>query len=273
MLNTQKKIKEWWSRNQGQWLKPWTSISASERIVLGISKKHSLAKFHNLIWFLFATVCVSFKRKLWVICEHHIVISYRQNWLQKARVEPVSGVSCGTQQGQRTWPLCRSGNVSHRGSDYAYAPGLAQVWGKACATAKAWYISIPVASPLISHRGPACDFYARTLEITDLLHSKTWCWGSRCYLQNFSAEIGLILRWSSSLCMKKMTPFNEKKILCLPKGWFNRVPSGLSFWRVLYGSSWYLGQRGSFQEWPPGPALWRSPWGTDISDGTGNCPW
>lgn len=38
--------------------------------MLGIIKKRSLAKFHYLMWFHFATVCMSFKRKLQALCVH-----------------------------------------------------------------------------------------------------------------------------------------------------------------------------------------------------------
>jgi len=54
MLNTHKLH----SRSQGQQLKPLANISAGKRIVLGMSKRHGLAKFHHFTWFLFATVCV-----------------------------------------------------------------------------------------------------------------------------------------------------------------------------------------------------------------------
>jgi len=38
--------------------------------MLGMIKKHSLAKFHYLMWFHFATVCMSFKRELQALCAH-----------------------------------------------------------------------------------------------------------------------------------------------------------------------------------------------------------
>lgn len=74
-------------------------------------------------------------------------------------MELVSGVSCGTWQGQVARPPRRGGNVSRRGSVHACAPGLAQIRGKARGTDEAQNISIPVASTLISHRGPDCNFY------------------------------------------------------------------------------------------------------------------
>lgn len=95
-----------------------------------------------------------------------MVINYRQNWLQKAGVEPVSGVSCGRQQGQGACPPRRGGNVSRRGSDHACAPGLAQIRGKARATDAAQNISVPGASTLIFPRRPVCNFHRVNKKVT-----------------------------------------------------------------------------------------------------------
>lgn len=55
-------------------------------------------------------------------------------------------------------PSCRLGNVSHRGSEHACAPGPTQIQGESGAMDEVQNISILVASTLLSPRQPTCNF-------------------------------------------------------------------------------------------------------------------
>lgn len=119
------------------------------------AKSTALLNSAFIIFSFCYSVCV-FKKK--VVCEHRILINWRQSWLQKAIEEEFSGISCRTQQGQGTCPSCRLGNMSHRGSDHACAPGPVKIQGKSVAVDEVQNISVLVASALISPRQCACNF-------------------------------------------------------------------------------------------------------------------
>lgn len=176
-----------------------------------------------------------FTRKLWLLSEHHVVVNERQICLQKGG-ESVCDLSWGMQQGQGTDPSCRSGSVSHRGSDRVCASGLAQVQGKAPATDEAQNISIPLVYKLLP----------------------SFCWRTGCYLHILSNfPQGSVWFWDEAK--------NKQKNLCHKAG-STVLPVGL----VLYVLSALVAEV-HLRSQPPGSGLWWRPWGADTSYGTSKC--
>lgn len=158
-------------------------------------------------------------RKLWLLSEHHVVVNERQICLQKGG-ESVCDLSWGMQQGQGTDPSCRSGSVSHRGSDRVCASGLAQVQGKAPATDEAQNISIPLVYKLLP----------------------SFCWRTGCYLHILSNfPQGSVWFWDEAknkqknLCHKAgSTVLPVGLVLCLAL-WLQRFISGASLQVLVCG--------------------------------------